>query len=160
MSTSEPLEKQITDSTELLKQLLYNQKFDVIKGSAFYDYSTYFASSKLATESRSNVLKLFKSKAIPFSKGSKGNIFISNFEKEKLDDNTTNITIKAKNTDVLGYALYSNNQFIDFKYLNESKLTFNLEDDKKYQLKEVILSLHGRLMCETPDDNVKLKMNI
>lgn len=133
MSSSEPLEKQITDDTELVKQLLYNQKYDVIKGSAFYDYSTYFATSNIATESRKNVLKLFSIKTLPYQ-NENCDLFIDDFKEEESTDNNKIITIYCDNSNVLGYAIYLNNSILNLQYLKDGFVQFTIDKDMDYQI--------------------------
>lgn len=65
LSNSETSPKKITDSEEIMKQLLFNEKYDVIQGSAYYDYSTIASSSQLVKETVANMMKLYNKKTIP-----------------------------------------------------------------------------------------------
>ena len=65
LSSGETSVKKITDSEEIMKQLLFNEKFDVIQGSAYYDYSTIASSSTVVKETIENMMKLYNKKTIP-----------------------------------------------------------------------------------------------
>ena len=62
---SDDTAKKITDSEEIKKQILFNEQFDIIQGSAFYDYSTVVSSSDVVKETITNLGKLWDKKTIP-----------------------------------------------------------------------------------------------
>lgn len=101
LSTSEEASKRITDETELNKQLLFNQNFDTITGSSFYDYSTFTGTTTLIKNTRANLNILWNKKTLPVINTDECDLYI-----DQVTMDTENKTLTIADSDCKAYVVY------------------------------------------------------
>lgn len=147
MDPSDTSGKQITDSTEIKKQLLFNSKFDSLCGSAFYDFKTFKKEVSSIKVARQLIKEMWSEKTLPYTT-TDSQVAIQD---AKLENNV--ITIK-KQDNVRLYLIYKDNQLFDTKANSDAvdgNITINVEAgsysivavDKNYAISSNIYKLDG-----------------